>query len=428
MTREVESRRVAEHDLHPTNNGRGSMPALVSGPFGGGDHPWGGRIFTAEQLMVAEQLPPVRWSVPGMLPEGLNLLVGKPKIGKGWLVLATGIAIAAGGYALGKVRVQQGDCLYLALEDNRRRLYGRIGKLLTDGAAPPRLHLATEWPRFDKGGLEELDDWLAAYPDARAVFIDTLKKVRPRVSGNRGIYDLDYEALEPLVPIAAEYRVAIVVVHHTRKLAAADPLDEISGSTGLSGAADGVLVLKRDRGRADAYLHVTGREIEEEAELALRWDSETAGWTLVGEAAEYRLNEERAEVVRVLEEAGEPMSPHEVANALGTDYNATRQRLYQMGRAGEVEVIGRGRYTVPNKPNNPNDRLGQADPDVREAEASPNNRESREVLLDGDSEQDVRAVRDVRGGYDRPVEERMARPQPCIHDVVGSCWLCNREE
>jgi hypothetical protein len=415
-----------EHDRH---NGRGSVSAFLSGPYGGGDHLWGGRIFTAEQLM-AEDFPPVRWAVPGIMPEGLSVLAGHPKIGKGWLVLGTGIAIATGGVALGKVRVQQGDCLYLALEDNRRRLYGRIGKLLGNRAAPPRLHLVTDWPPLDEGGLEDLDDWLAIHPDARAVFIDTLKMVRPRVSGNKGIYDADYEALEPLVPLAAEHRVAIVVVHHTRKLAAADPLDEISGSTGLSGAADGVLVLKRDRGRADAYLHVTGREIEEEAELALRWDPDTAGWTLAGDAAEYRLNEERTRVLRVLEEAGEPMGPREVADTLGGDYNATRQRLYQMGRSGEVQVISRGRYTIPNKLNNPNKPITEADPDVRVAQTSPNNRESQEGRLDAGSEQDVRDVRDVRSDYDRLVEERVADlNSDCIHGYSHGkgCYVCDPE-
>jgi hypothetical protein len=276
--------------------------------------------------------------------------------------------------------------------------------------------------------LEELDDWLAIHPEARAVFIDTLKMVRPRVTGNKGIYDADYEALEPLVPLSAEHRVSIVVVHHTRKLAAADPLDEISGSTGLSGAADGVLVLKRDRGRADAYLHVTGREIEEEAELALRWDPDTVGWTLVGDAAEYRLNEERAEVLRVLEEAGEAMGPREVSDALGADYNATRQRLYHMGRSGEVQVVSRGRYTIPNKPNNPNKPLTEADPVVRDAQPSPNNQESREGALNSGSEQDVRDVRDVRSDYRRLVEERTVGPKTCIHEVVGGCHLCNRDK
>jgi hypothetical protein len=169
-------------------------------------------------------------------------------------------------------------------------------------------------------------------------------------------------------------------------------------------------------------------EIEEEAELALRWDPETAGWTLVGDAAEYRLNEERAEVLRVLEEAGEPMGPREVADALSTDYNATRQRLYQMDRSGEVQVIGRGRYTVPNKPNNPNKPLTEADGDVRDAQASPNNRESGKGLSDGEPKQDVRDVSDVRSDYGRLVEERMAElKSDCIHGYARGkgCYVCD---
>ena len=49
-------------------------------------------------------------------------------------------------------------------------------------------------------------------------------------------------------------------------------MDTISGSAGPPGGADGTLVLKRERGKADAYLHVDGRDVEEPVELALRWD------------------------------------------------------------------------------------------------------------------------------------------------------------
>ena len=81
---------------------------------------------------------------------------------------------------------------------------------------------------------------------------------------------------------------AILIVHHLRKLGAEDPLDQVSGSMGLTGGADGALVLNRERGRADAYLYVTGRDIEEEKELALSWDSTTATWKIAGDAEEYR--------------------------------------------------------------------------------------------------------------------------------------------
>ena len=111
---------------------------------------------------------------------------------------------------------------------------------------------------------------------------------------------------------------------------------------------DGALVLKRERGRADAFLHVTGRDIEEDAELALKWDGDTAGWAIIGDAQEYRLSEKRAEIVRVLEETGEPMTPTEVADALGDNPNAVKVLMWRMARDGQLTSED-GRYTVSNR-------------------------------------------------------------------------------
>jgi hypothetical protein len=98
----------------------------------------------------------------------------------------------------------------------------------------------------------------------------------------------------------------------------------------LTGGVDGVLVLKRDRGKADAVLRVDGRDIEEPAEYALRWDAEAAGWAIVGNAEEYRMSEERRALLRVLEETGETTSPNEVADALVKPRNTVKQRLWRM--------------------------------------------------------------------------------------------------
>jgi hypothetical protein len=92
---------------------------------------------------------------------------------------------------------------------------------------------------MDEGGAEALERWLEAHPDTRLVVVDILKRVRPRTSPNRSVYEADYEALETMQRLAAEFKVSILVVHHLRKLGAADPLDEISGSTGLSGGLMG---------------------------------------------------------------------------------------------------------------------------------------------------------------------------------------------
>ena len=89
--------------------------------------------------------------------------------------------------------------------------------------------------------------------------IDTLAGFKPRVSGKyRSAYDEDRDAVDPLIPVAAEHGVAIVLVHHLREMESDDPLDMIHGSAGLTGGVDGALVLKRQRGRADAYLQVDG--------------------------------------------------------------------------------------------------------------------------------------------------------------------------
>jgi hypothetical protein len=156
-----------------------------------------------------------------------------------------------------------------------------------------------------------------------------------------------------------------LVVHHLRKLGADDPMDEISGSTGLSGGVDGVLLLKRDRGRADAYLHVDGRDIEEPAELALKWDANTVCWTLAGDAEEYRLSKERMEVMRTLEETDEPMTPTEVADAICKSVGSVKKLLWSMSRDGQLSASD-GRYSpIAGNPGNRGNRdTGTTNPPV----------------------------------------------------------------
>jgi len=296
----------------------------------------------ATELMAIE-FPEPRWIVPGIVPEGTTILAGKPKMGKSWLALGTSVAVAAGGVALGTKRVDRGAVLYLALEDNPRRLQSRLKKLLPGGAAPEGLEFATEWPRLGDGGLDALEAWLNTHPDARLVVIDTLAKFRTGQTG-KNLYKEDYEAVEPLVALAADHNVAILIVHHLRKLGADDPLDQVSGSMGLTGGADGALVLNRERGRADAYLYVTGRDIEEEKELALSWDSTKATWKIAGDAEEYRNSRERQEVEGCLRTLGEPAGPKEVSEALGKPHNNVKQLMWKMGNDGDLRSVGGGKY------------------------------------------------------------------------------------
>src|SRR5262249_33618279 len=102
--------------------------------------------------------PPLRFVLPGLIPEGASLLVSRPKLGKSWLVLDLAIATAGGLFILG-FKPSPGAVLYLALEDGRRRLQRRMTKLLptSSGSWPPGLTIATEWPRAKEGGLSDIE-------------------------------------------------------------------------------------------------------------------------------------------------------------------------------------------------------------------------------------------------------------------------------
>ena len=301
-----------------------------------------GPTFSARSLM-AKDIPPVRWVVPGLIPEGVTLLAGKPKLGKSWMALGFCVAVASGGRALGKTEVQQGTALYLALEDNERRLKGRLEKVLAGAEAPEGLELALDWAPLDDGGAEALDAWLTGRPDTRLVIVDTLQRVKP-VATTHNQYAEDYAAMQPLMRLAGKHRVALVVVHHTRKGDAEDVLEEVSGTFGLTGAADGTLVLARKRGAAEAFLFPTGRDIEDERELALTWAPEIASWALAGDAEEFRLTKERQGVLRLLADAGQPLGPREVADALDKTPKAASELLRRMTSDGLLTSPRYGKY------------------------------------------------------------------------------------
>ena len=243
-------------------------------------------IRTASDLQDM-RLEPLTFILDDVLPVGVAVLAGKPKAGKSWFSLDCGLAVAEGGDALGYWQVQQGEVLYLALEDGDRRMQERIRKLLGDEPWPDTFHYATEWPRLDQGGKEKLAEFLESHPQTRLVVIDTYEKVRPTPAKNKGVYSTDYDAGALLKPLAETHNVAILLNHHVRKTPDDDPVAEVSGSFGFTGALDTILVLRRGRGQAQAKLHITGRDIEKEGSFAIGWDSQRAAWTVLGDADQH---------------------------------------------------------------------------------------------------------------------------------------------
>ncbi|MBA2730480.1 MAG: AAA family ATPase [Euzebyaceae bacterium] len=305
--------------------------------------------WTAADLLTAE-FPAPRWAVPGILGEGLNLLGGPPKVGKSWLALDLALAVATGGLALGSVPVEQGEVLYLALEDPARRMQQRLRVILADRSVPVGLDgfvVETTWETISDGGLDHLDAWLTEHHGCRLVVVDVLARVRGPVTSTANQYAADYAAISSLKLIADRHGVAFLVVHHTRKSAADDFVDEISGTHGLAGASDTVLKLRRARGSADAVLQVTGRDVAE-AEHALRLDASNGTCRLLaGPAADYDLGDTRRRIVSLLRDSGGSLTPKVIAERLGLEAATARQTVRRMSLDGQLTTDGSGRYTAP---------------------------------------------------------------------------------
>jgi predicted ATP-dependent serine protease len=135
--------------------------------------------------------------------------------------------------------------LYLALEDNKRRLKSRLNKLFGSTEWPENFEYATEWPTAKEGGIAAIRAWVKSRPNARAVTVDVLERFRTRSrSGKENAYAADYETIKQLQSLASELNIAILVITHLRKGGDGDdPIEKISGTLGLSGGADTFLIL-----------------------------------------------------------------------------------------------------------------------------------------------------------------------------------------
>ncbi len=286
---------------------------------------------------------PVRWVVPRYIPQGLTMLAAKPKIGKSWLMLGTAIACASGGYTLGQV-CAQGDVLYAALEDGERRLKARMEIACPDREPwPTSLEFWTEMKRLELGGTDQLRAWITAANDPRLIIIDTFAKIRSPKAKEETAYEADYRQAGQLKAIADETGVAIVIVHHVRKMEADDPLDAVSGTTGLTGALDTILVMKREA--ANVVLYGRGRDIEE-IDIAMEFQRDICRWRVLGDACEVRMSDERKQIIQAITEDG-AMTPAEISAVTGRARVAVRRLVTKMAKAGDLSRPEKAKYGLP---------------------------------------------------------------------------------
>ena len=306
------------------------------------------KTFTATELLK-EEFKPMVWAVDGIIPEGLSLLCGKPKTYKSWMALNIAIAVACGGIVFNYTSVKQGTVLYLALEDSKRRLQDRLKKTLNsiENHTLENLYLETNWHRIDDGGIEDLVNWIEDHPDTRVVIIDTLALIRPKNS-SKNDYQSDYSTISKLKQVADRFNIAMIILHHLRKMVADDPFDQVSGTTGQTGSADTILVLQKGRVKTNAELIITGRDVEEKA-YAMNFDITCWSWKVEGDAEEFRQSKERKEIIELIQSNGGKMKTKDITDALsikGRKENTTRWMLGEMAKDGILQKPDRGIYEV----------------------------------------------------------------------------------
>jgi hypothetical protein len=290
---------------------------------------------------------PLRWIVPQYLPEGTSILGGRPKVGKSWLALDIAIGVATGGVCLGQ-QCGQGNVLALMLEDNDRRLQRRITKML--GAQletwPAALTYATGWPHLNAGGLDWIREWIRKAAKPRLIIIDILERVRQRVASKdqKSQYSADYEALTALQELAAEAQLSILVSHHQRKMGAEDLIDTLSGTLGLGGAVDTVLILGKDP-QYEKFLYGRGRDLEE-FNVTVK-QNEHCQWQVLGPRTEEASSPERNQILAALARTGRPMTVKEISEAINGKSANVKNLLTKLHADGLIERVSTGLYRLP---------------------------------------------------------------------------------
>ena len=267
--------------------------------------------------------------IDGLLCSGTYLFVGAPKMGKSFLMAQLAYHVSLGRPLWG-YNVRQGTVLYLALEDEYRRLQERLFRMFgVEGT--DELHFATSVKQLGGGLQEQLDRFVRDHPNTKLIIIDTLQKVREN-GGDRYSYANDYDIVGQLKNFADQRGICLLLVHHTRKQQADDKFDMISGTNGLLGAADGAFMLQKEKRTGNAAtLDVSGRD-QQDQKLHLVRNPEKLIWEL--ESVETELWKEPPDpileaVAKMMTKQSWAGTPSQLVEVLAVDLqpNALTKRL-----------------------------------------------------------------------------------------------------
>lgn len=240
------------------------------------------KTINAAELFQTE-IKPTEFVVDKLIPIGLELVASPPKYGKSWMMLDLSIAVASGTDFMG-FPTNQCSVLYLALEDRLDRLKERMLKITNGKPFPAGLEIAIDVPPLGDGFIEYLEDFLDKHPETKLVIIDTFVKIRGIPNGKESAYAIDSREAGELKKFADQRNISVILVTHTRKgIDPTDPFANITGTYGVAGAADDMIVLTKEK-RSDTLtkMSVTGRDVTFE-EYPVIFNKDLCKWIRQGD-------------------------------------------------------------------------------------------------------------------------------------------------
>ena len=239
---------------------------------------------SASELKKME-IPQIVWIVDRLLPVGVSMIGAPSKYFKSYMALGLCLAVCTGEKFL-SFQCNKYACLYLDLESTKRRPKSRLKQIIPNGDWPENFYILTaedEVSKINEGFTEQIEHQLNQHPDIKLIIVDVFQMIRQPAKRNQSGYDRDYDDFKVLKRIADSHEIALLLIHHTRKMKdPGDVFNELSGSVGVMGALDCAwIITKEDRYSDEGTLNVTGRDMESQ-KLKIRFNKCTFQWEYVG--------------------------------------------------------------------------------------------------------------------------------------------------
>ena len=305
--------------------------------------------------LMKTELPPMKWAVAGILPEGFICLAGRPKAMKSWTALKLVYCVQNGLNFLDHQTVQ-GDAIYFGLEDSKRRIKDRVSKMGFAKLKQPQIVLGGDVPYLSFGFEECLENWIKSKENPRLVVIDTLARIKPRQSKSGTAYDQDNLLMNGIQKLAVQNNLTVLFITHLSKSSQEYSFDKIQGSVGVQGMTDAMWMLDRGDGvNSKASLKGRGRDILD-FEYALNWDGVSMSYLYEGNLDIINQNENRREITKAMEDLTKDLDqvrPSDVAKYYGVPSNSKdgRRMARTMQRMADQFELHRGlkygTYTLP---------------------------------------------------------------------------------